>query len=187
MNSSFFSEKGNKISAYDNSIKKYSKQIGWDWRIIAALIYEESQFNNDTANYRSGAFGIMQLMPATAVSLKIDSNSTIEASIRAGVLYLKSLEKQFMDITDPNERIKFVLAAYNAGIAHIFDARRLAKKYGKSTFIWDDNVEYYIRKKSNRKYYTDPVVYYGYYRGDETYWFVRDIMERYQHYRNVFK
>jgi membrane-bound lytic murein transglycosylase F len=187
MNSSFFSEKGNKISAYDNSIKKYSKQIGWDWRIIAALMYEESQFNNDTANYRSGAFGIMQLMPATAQSLNIDSNSTIDANIRAGILYLKSLEKQFLDIPDPNQRVKFVLAAYNAGIAHIFDAQRLAKKYGKNSLIWDDHVEYYIRKKSNHKYYNDPVVYYGYYHGDEAYWFVRDIMERYQHYKNVFK
>jgi membrane-bound lytic murein transglycosylase F len=187
MNSSFYSEKGNKISAYDNIIRKYSKKIGWDWRIIAALMYEESQFNNDTANYRSGASGIMQLMPATALRLKIDAKSTLDANIWAGVMYLKSLEKQFMDIPDRNERIKFVLAAYNAGIAHIFDARRLTKKYGRNIFIWDDNVEYYLRKKSNRKFYSDPVVYYGYYRGEETYNFVRDIMDRYQHYKNVIK
>lgn len=187
MNSTFFSEKGNKISAYDNSIKKYSKKIGWDWRIIAALMFEESQFNNDTANYRSGASGIMQLMPATALRLNINATSNVDANIWAGIMYIKSLEKQFMDITDRNERIKFVLAAYNAGIAHIFDARRLTKKYGRNMYIWDDNVEYYLRKKSNRKYYSDPVVYYGYYRGEETYRFVRDIMERYQHFKNVIK
>lgn len=187
MNSSFFSEKGNKISEFDESIKKYSKQIGWDWRLIAALIFEESQFITDTTNEHSGAFGIMQLMPSTAQIFNVDVTSSVDANIWAGIMLLKKIEKQFMDITDTNERLKFVIAAYNSGIAHIFDARRLTKKFGKNMYLWDNNVEFYLRKKSNRKFYTDPVVYYGYYRGDDTYWFVRDIMERYHHYKNVIR
>ena len=85
-------------------------------------------------------------------------------------------------MTDPVEKIKFTLAAYNAGIGHIYDAQRLAEKYGKDPYVWDDNVAEYIRMKNDPEYYNDPVCKHGYLRGSETFNYVREVMERYNYY-----
>jgi membrane-bound lytic murein transglycosylase F len=174
-----------KISPYDDLIKKYSDTIGWDWRLLASLIYQESRFYPDTVAW-SGAFGLMQMMPGTARDYGLDSLSSPEEQIRAGVEFIAALEKQLTDKTENvEERTKFVLAAYNAGIAHIYDARRLAEKYQKDPFKWNDNVDFFILNKSKPEYYNDSVVRYGYCRGEETYAFVNQIYERFQHYKNI--
>jgi membrane-bound lytic murein transglycosylase F len=181
----FHSRKGGRISNYDDIIRKYSKSIDWDWRLLASLIYQESRFRHEAVSH-AGAFGIMQIMPATAIELGIDTASTAVEQIAAGVRYLKWLDRQFSeDISDTDERQKFVLAAYNAGIAHVFDARRLAAKNKKDPNVWDDNVDYYLRNKSKPEYYLDEVVYYGYCRGEEPYNYVYDILNRYDHYRRA--
>jgi membrane-bound lytic murein transglycosylase F len=135
-----------------------------------------------------GAFGLMQLMPTTAEMYDVDTNSSPEEQIRAGIQFLLWLDKQLPEeITDPEERIRFVMAAYNVGIAHIYDGRRLAEKHGKDPNIWTDNVDYYILNKSDPTYYRDSVVKYGYARGEETYNFVVEIFERYEHYKKVIE
>jgi membrane-bound lytic murein transglycosylase F len=173
------------ISPYDDVIKKYSKNIGWDWRLLASLICQESRFYPDTVAW-SGAFGLMQMMPGTAEHYGIDSLSTPEDQIRAGVEFIAALEKQLNDKAEnPQERTKFVLAAYNAGIAHIYDARRLAEKYNKDPNRWEGNVDFYILNKSKPEYYNDSVVRYGYCRGEETYSFVNEIYDRFEHYKII--
>lgn len=179
----FHSRKGGRISSYDEVIKKHSKSINWDWRLLASLIYQESKFQHEIVSHK-GAFGIMQMMPSTAEELGIDSTSTAYEQIAAGVHYIKWLEKQMpLEISDPAERQKFVLAAYNAGLAHVFDARRLAAKNNKDPNIWDGNVDFYLRNKSKPEYYRDEVVQYGYCYGEESYRFVNDILSRYNHYK----
>ncbi|NOX46187.1 MAG: transporter substrate-binding domain-containing protein [Chlorobi bacterium] len=175
----------NKISPYDKYIKKYSQTINWDWRLLASLIYQESRFYPKAKSW-VGAFGLMQLMPHTAEKYGVDSTSSPQEQIKAGVKFIKLLDKQFKEkIPDKEERTKFVLASYNAGIAHVYDARRLAKKYNKDPDVWTDNVDYYLLNKSKPEFYTDSVVKYGYCRGKEPYNFVNDILERYNHYKNV--
>ncbi|HPK04413.1 MAG TPA: transporter substrate-binding domain-containing protein [Bacteroidales bacterium] len=179
----FHSRKGGRISSYDEVIKKYSKSINWDWRLLASLIYQESKFQHEIVSHK-GAFGIMQMMPSTAEELGIDSTSTAYEQIAAGVHYIKWLDKQMpSEISDPAERQKFVLAAYNAGLAHVFDARRLAAKNNKDPNIWDGNVDFYLRNKSKPEYYSDEVVQYGYCYGEESYRFVNDILSRFNHYK----
>jgi membrane-bound lytic murein transglycosylase F len=90
-------------------------------------------------------------------------------------------------IDSEDEKIKFTLAAYNCGLGHVLDARRLAEKYGKNPDVWTGNVEQFILNLSHEKYYHDPVVYYGYLRGEETYNFVNQIMNRYIDYKNLIK
>jgi len=176
-----------KISPFDELIKEYCLKINWDWRLLASLIYQESRFYPDTVAW-SGAFGLMQLMPNTADKFNIDSLSTPESQISAGVDYIALLDKQFAERgVDSMERIKFVLAAYNAGIAHVYDAQRLAHKYQKNPLVWDGNVDLYLLNKSKPQYYNDTVVKYGYCRGEETYYFVAEIMERFEHYKNLIK
>ncbi len=177
--------KAGMISPYDDLIKKYSQQIGWDWRLFAALIYHESKFHPDTVAW-SGAFGLMQMMPGTAEHYGIDSLSSPEDQIRAGAEFIAALEKQLADKAENNaELTKFVLAAYNVGIAHIYDARRLAEKYNKNPNIWDGNVDFYLLNKSKPEYYLDSVVRYGYCRGEETFDLINRVYERYGHYKNI--
>lgn len=185
--SEFYSIKGGKISKYDKEIKQYSRLIDWDWRLLASLIYQESQFHPELTGW-SGAFGIMQMMPETARKFGITGKSSVAAQIKAGVRLKMAIDKFLpKEIENPDERIKFILASYNAGVYHVIDARNLARKYGKNPNIWTDNVDIYMRLKSKPKYYNDAVVKYGYSRGYETYQFVIQILERYMHYKNIIK
>lgn len=183
--SEYFYAKNGKLSVFDEQIKKESNFINWDWRLLASLIYQESKFN-PTIKSESGAYGLMQFMPVTAEHMGIDHESSPLVQLRSGARYIKMLEKYIEDLRIPEkERLKFVLAAYNAGYGHIIDARNLAKKYGKDPNVWDNNVAFFIRNKV--EFYNDTIVRYGYLRGSETYWYVNDILERYDHYKNIVK
>lgn len=73
---------------------------------------------------------------------------------------------------------------WNVGPGHILDARQLARKNGKDPNIWDDNVAYFLLKKSDPEFYHDPVVEHGFCRGEEPFNYVNEILDRYEHYRN---
>ena len=184
--SDYYSNSSGKVSQYDEYIKKYSKEIDWDWRLLASLVYQESRFKYNAQSW-AGAYGLMQLMPTTARRFGVNKNSSAEMQIKAGVDFIKWLDKRFdiRGIDNEEERIKFILASYNVGLGHILDARRLAEKNGLDPDVWQDNVDEYILKKSNPKYYKDPVVKYGYCRGSETYNYVYQILDRYEHYKNI--
>jgi len=183
--SDYYALGSGKISKYDEVIKRESERIGWDWRLVSSMVYQESRFNPNAESW-AGAFGLMQLMPVTAGRFGVGKNSSPESQIRAGVSFIKWLDNRFDDeIPDPAERTKFVLASYNVGKGHVDDARRLAKKYGDNPDIWDDNVERWLLNKSQPNYYRDPVVKYGYARGIETYNYVKQVIDRYEHYKNI--
>ncbi len=186
VSSDFYAIHSGKISEYDKVIKKYSKEIGWDWRLVASLIYQESRFKSDAVSW-AGAYGLMQLMPVTAQRMGIDETASPVEQIKAGTELIKWLEERFESIEDRSERIKFVLASYNVGFGHVIDARNLARKDGKNPDIWDDSVDLYLLKKSDPDFYNDPVVKYGYCRGVETYNYVSQILDRYEHYKNIIK
>ncbi|MBL4656439.1 MAG: transporter substrate-binding domain-containing protein, partial [Flavobacteriales bacterium] len=183
--SEYFVLSGGSISKYDHIFKTYSKNVDWDWRLLASLAYQESNFNPKAVSW-AGAFGLMQLMPATASAYGVDSLSTVAQNVKASTKYLAWLNKYWEGrIDDDHERIKFVLASYNAGLGHVIDARALAAKYGKSTYKWENNVDYYLLQKSKEQFYNDEVVKYGYCRGQETFDYVKEILVRYNHYKNV--
>lgn len=184
--SEYYTITSGKVSAYDDYIKEYSKIINWDWRLVASLIYQESRFKSNVKSW-AGAYGLMQLMPTTAKRFGVNKNSSPKENIKAGIKFIKWLDKRFEDrgITDEEEKIKFILASYNVGLGHILDARRLAEKYGKDPDVWENNVDEFILKKSDPEYYHDPVVKYGYCRGSETYQYVYQILDRYEHYKNI--
>lgn len=173
------------ISQYDEIIRQSTHLINWDWRLIAALIYKESKFQPEAVSHR-GAFGLMQLMPNTARRFGADEDSSPAEQITAGLRLIQTLDKHFAQtVPNPEERIKFVLASYNLGQAHILDAQRLAEKYGKNPAIWFDNVEYFMLAKSQPEYYNDPVVKYGRVKGIETEQFVKDVLNKYDHFKTL--
>lgn len=183
--SEFHSLTGGKLSDFDETIRQIAGEIGWDWRLLASLIYQESEFKPDVVSW-AGAYGLMQLMPAVMEQFNIDTTASAEEHIAVGGKYLLYLDKLIPEtVTDPRERIKFILASYNAGAGHVLDARRLAAKYNKNPDVWTDNVDFFLRNKSKPAFYNDPVAYYGYVRGEETYQFVEQIIERYEHYTNL--
>ncbi len=182
------SVKDGKISHFDSLFRKYAQTIGWDWRMLAALAYAESNFNPDVVSW-AGAKGLMQLMPATcrAMGVPRGKEKDPEESIKAGVKYIARLQRIFSKVSDQTERNKFVLAAYNAGVGHVTDAMALAEKHGKNRYVWENHVAHYMLLKSNEEYYQDPVCRNGYFRGTETYKFVRDVMERTEKYKRLIK
>jgi len=171
------------ISPFDRLFKKYAGVIDWDWRLLASVAFHESRFDSQTRSW-AGAAGLMQLMPRTAANFGLDSKTIYdpEMNIEAGAQYIKSLSMSFRRIENKEERIKFILAAYNSGPAHIIDAMALAAKYGKNPHIWFNNVEYFLLKKSEPQFYNDPVVKYGYFGGKETTRYVRNTLETYEKY-----
>ncbi len=173
---------GKKLSPYDDEIKREAQHLGWDWRLLASVIYQESNFRPNAESW-AGAVGLMQLMPATASEFGAIDRTNPHQSLRAGVRYLKYLDKLWSKyVRDPDERVKFVLASYNAGLSHIIDSKNLAKKYGKDPARWED-VELFLREKSNPKYYRDPVAVAGYCKCEEPVNYVRDILSRFEEYK----
>ncbi len=185
--SDYFSVTGGHLSPFDDIIREQSKLINWDWRLIASLIYEESNFRVGQISSRN-ASGLMQLMPETALKFGIDSLATPARQIAGGVKYLRYLDKQLPeDILDPRERVYFVLASYNVGIGRVMAAREKAEKYGKNKNKWNRHVDYYLlrRSKKDPQLKSDslevfPVDY-------KTEGFVDDIVTRFYHYRNLIR
>lgn len=174
-----------RISHFDDFFRRYSNEIGWDWRLLAAQAYVESGFDTTAVSW-AGARGLMQLMPRTATTFGLPLNrvNDPELNIAAAVKAIKSIDKSLKPkVNDPTERQKFVLASYNSGIAHIYDAIALASKYGKNPQKWSDNVRDAVMMKSRPEYYNDPVVKYGYFRGTQTIEYVDKVLRVYNIYK----
>jgi membrane-bound lytic murein transglycosylase F len=184
-NGEFSSLKGNRISHYDEVLREYSDIVQWDWRLLAAQMYQESKFREDARSW-AGAFGLMQLMPATAQMYGVDTTSHPREQIRGAILHLSKLENFWqVRIHDPENRIQFTLASYNAGLGHVLDAMNLAVELGYDPFIWENNVAECIKLKSQKKYYSSEVVKHGYCRGEEPVTYVKKILDQYHHYSQV--
>jgi len=182
--SAYYSLNNNQISEYDDLIKKYADEIGWDWRLIAAQVFQESQFDPG-ANSWAGAIGLMQVMPETAEALGIQDITDPEESIRGGIDYLNFLYERFSDIPDSLHRIKFTLASYNCGYEHVRDAQKLADEKGLDRLFWEDHVEKMILALSLPINYNKPSINYGYVRGSEPVNYIKDIFEHYENYKQL--
>ena len=183
--SDYYALSTGKVSPWDDLIKVYSEKINWDWRLLASLVYQESRFIPDVIS-RAGAYGLMQIMPETGKHFGIDITSSPENNIKAGAKFIEYLYNIFDPmIADEKERTKFILASYNAGPGHVLDAMKLAEKNGMDPHKWDGNVAVWILKKSEPRYYNDIVVKYGYFKGKESVAFVKEILQRFEHYKNI--
>lgn len=173
------------ISNYDGYFMTYSRDIRWDWRLMAAQCYQESTFDPKAVSF-AGAKGLMQIMPGTADHLGVarDKLYDPETNIAAAAKLIKELQQAFSDIRDQYERTNFVLASYNGGSHHIRDAMALARRDGKNASRWAE-VAPYVLKLATAQYYNDPIVKYGYMRGSETVDYVEKIRSRHASYQGV--
>lgn len=173
------------ISEYDAYFRKYAHEIGWDWRLLAAVAWEESRFDNSVTSW-AGAGGVMQIMPRTAQQNGLPPGElrNPERNIATSVKIFRALDSLLKKkVPDKDERLKFVLAAYNSGQGHILDAIALAGKYGMDASSWHGNVREALLLKSDPKYYSDPVVRSGYFRGGETVSYVDRVLDTFIYYK----
>jgi membrane-bound lytic murein transglycosylase MltF len=138
-----------KFSRYAPLFRKYGSQYGFDWMLLAAIAYQESQMKNRRRSH-AGAIGLMQVMPATAgdANVDIDNIRDPEQNVHAGTKYLALLRDVYFPATEysPKERIHFILAAYNAGPGKIARCRRLAARMGNDPHKWFGHTELAARR-----------------------------------------
>lgn len=149
--------------------EKYASGI--DWRLLAAISYQESHWNPQ-ATSPTGVRGMMMLTRNTAESLDVGDRTDPEQSIRGGSQYLQNMMEKVPQTIPEDERIWFALAAYNMGYAHMLDVRKLTARQGGNPDSWAD-VKLRLPMLSQKRYYTQTT--YGYARGHEAYNYVENI------------
>ena len=181
------------IRSYGSVIKKYSQQYGFDWRLILAVMKQESRFVVHAESHR-GASGLMQIMPVTGHEVARDLNMRDVAfprnNIRAGVFYLWKLYNLF-ESADQGDRIKLTLAAYNAGVGRVYDAQVLADYFHDNPLKWEAirdafpllSKRYYTLHKNVWATAKPKSGYFG--NSGETIGYVDKIMDYYDEYRLV--
>ncbi len=160
-----------RLPQYKDLIKKESKKYGFDWRMIASMIYQESHYDPDAIS-RTGVRGLMQVTLDTAREMEIKNRRNPVQSIKAGIKYLDLLYKRFDDIKDTHQRLLFALASYNIGYGHVRDAQQLAVKIGMDKNSWA-SLKKTLPLLSRRKFYKQTEN--GYARGWEPVRYIEQI------------
>lgn len=166
------------VSPYDHIFKKYAAQLDWDWRMLAAMAYQESKFAINTRSHR-GAMGLMQVMPGTARIYGVENLLDPESNVKAGTQHLKRLQNMFKRHgLEGEELVKFTLAAYNAGEGRIFDCRNFAASRNTDSSKWDEVVNL-IPLMREDSILDEASVKLGKFQGTETIAYVDNIMSLY--------
>ena len=176
-----------KISEYDAIFKEVAKKYDLDWRLLAALAKTESSFRDDAVS-RSGAVGLMQIMPAVGKSFGYTRTQLFDArtsvDLAAQVLHKNREMLQLPEDLSEEAQWQFVLACYNAGYGRIRDARALARHFEANHNSWDD-VSLYLSRLSEPEYAKHKVVKLGRFRGSkETIGHVSKVLDIYKQYCN---
>ena len=167
------------ISAYDNIIRNISEKEGHDWRLMSAIAYHESRFTPDITS-RSGAKGLMQIMPSVARQFDVPAGDMAnpETNIWLANKLMSKIKStlRFPAGTSDKDRMSIILACYNSGIGHVNDARRLARVNGEDPNSWEV-VARYLQLKAQPEYYENEVVKCGRFTGSrQTLAYVNDVI-----------
>ncbi|MFO7654046.1 MAG: transglycosylase SLT domain-containing protein [Candidatus Krumholzibacteriia bacterium] len=173
-------DKSGRLSPWDEIVRREAALAGLDWRLVTALMYQESRFMPEAVS-SAGALGLMQVMPQFA-GAQTDSLFDPAANVRAGVRLMRDTFKGFAYL-DSLERLRFTLATYHAGIGHVTDARRLAMDLGRDPNLWEDSLERGLELLMRQRYYSQ--TRHGFYRGAETVAYVEQILDRYRTYMRL--
>ncbi|MDH5425747.1 MAG: transporter substrate-binding domain-containing protein [Gammaproteobacteria bacterium] len=170
------------LSPYDELVKQYATQYGFDWKLITAQMYQESRFNPAATSW-VGAKGLLQVMPQTAEEFGFTDLEHPETGLHAGIKYMQWVQQRFDHELPVKDRMWFTLAAYNAGVGHVRDAISLARRMGWNTNRWFNNVEKAMLLLRLKKYYRN--ARFGFVRGREPVQYVRNIKHRYDAYNRL--
>lgn len=173
-----------RLPEHRDFIEQESENNGFDWRLIAAMVYQESHFD-PWAESHTGVKGLMQVTTETAIEMGIGDRFDPKQSVRAGIQYLSKLYRRFSDLPDPHQRILFALASYNVGYGHVRDAQKIAEAIGMSKNTWS-SLKAALPLLTQSRYYK--TTEYGYARGYEPVHYVDKILTYYDilKYKSVF-
>lgn len=172
--------RGDSISPFDVHFREHAAVAGWDWQLLAAMAWKETRFDS-TVTSSQGAMGIMQFMPQTAARMGLDTTSNMEDHIQAAARYLSRLDTLwYRAVPDKQQRLRFVLASYNAGPGHVIDAQRLAEQLGLDPKRWEGNVERAVLLLAKPRYFLRPGMKNGFCKGSQVFHYVRGVLTVYQ-------
>lgn len=178
---SFIAAIQNTLPKYESTFKENKGNI--DWRLLAAVAYQESHWNPVAAS-PTGVEGIMMLTNATAERVGVKNRLNAAQSIRGGSEYLQLLLNKIPKEIHKDDRIWYALAAYNIGLGHLLDARRLTTMRGGDANNWLDLKEN-LPLLAEKKYYSK--LKFGYARGYEAYDYVENIRRYYNALKNYLR
>lgn len=163
------------LPTYQSLFEQAAEEFGFDWRLLAAISYQESHWNPDAVS-STGVRGLMMLTLDTAKQMKIKDREDPAQSIHGGAGYLASISKRLPESIVEEDKIWVALASYNIGLGHVEDARVLTEKDGKNPNLWLD-IKQYLPLLSKKKWYEQ--TRYGYARGGEPVRYIENIRRYY--------
>lgn len=160
-----------KLGKYNDLFKQAAEKYNLDWRLLAAMSYQESHWNPRAKSF-TGVRGLMMLTLRTAKELGVKNRLDPKQSIDGGAAYLAKLRDRLPEEVKEPDRTWMALAAYNVGYGHLRDARKLTAKGGGDSNRWMD-VKDFLPLLSKKRYYKQ--TQYGYARGNEPVTYVQNI------------
>ncbi len=164
-----------RLPQYEEIFKKEAEANDLDWRLLAAIGYQES-FWNPKAKSPTGVRGLMMLTKATAKQMGVDNRLDAAKSIKGGAKYLKKVMSKIPDRINKHDRIWMALASYNVGYGHLEDARKITQIRQGDPDKWLD-IKKNLPLLSRKKWYKQTK--YGYARGAEPVKYVENIRKYY--------
>ncbi|VVP75918.1 Membrane-bound lytic murein transglycosylase F [Pseudomonas fluorescens] len=164
-----------RLPKYEKHFHVSAKEEKVDWRLLAAIGYQESMWQPEVTS-KTGVRGLMMLTQRTAQAMGVANRLDARQSIKGGAKYFMLVKEQLSDSIEEPDRTWFALAAYNVGSGHLEDARTLAKREGLNPNKWLD-VKKMLPRLSQKQWYSK--TRYGYARGGEPVHFVANIRRYY--------
>lgn len=155
--------------------QQFGDEFGVDWRLLAAIGYQESNWRPDAVS-PTGVRGLMMLTLNTAKYIGVDNRLDPVESISGGARYFRRVHARISDQVPEPDRTWFALASYNVGSGHLEDARQLTKNAGRDPDRWMD-VKEFLPLLSQKEWYSQ--TRFGYARGNEPVTYVQNIRRYY--------
>ncbi|KEF31750.1 Transglycosylase, Slt family [Marinobacter nitratireducens] len=171
----FMHHVNNRLPKYEDLFQDYADQSGMDWRLLAAIGYQESHWRPNAVS-PTGVRGLMMLTRNTASYIGINNRMDAEESIQGGARYFQMVHDKIPDRIPEPDRTWFALASYNVGFGHLEDARRLTEGAGKNPDRWMD-VKEFLPLLAQKEWYQK--TRFGYARGHEPVLYVQNIRRYY--------
>jgi membrane-bound lytic murein transglycosylase F len=165
----------NRLPKYEALFQDYASDFGIDWRLLAAIGYQESHWRPNAVS-PTGVRGLMMLTRNTASYIGINNRMDAEESIQGGAKYFRMVHRKIPKRIPEPDRTWFALASYNVGYGHLEDARRLTEGAGKNPDRWMD-VKEFLPLLAQKEWYTK--TRFGFARGHEPVLYVQNIRRYY--------
>ncbi|RUR35004.1 membrane-bound lytic murein transglycosylase MltF [Vreelandella andesensis] len=172
----FLAHLDERLPTYTELFKKAARDTGFDWKLLAAVGYQESHWDPDAVS-PTGVRGLMMLTNPTAAEMGIADRTNPAQSIDGGARYLRSIKDRLPESITGNDRLYMAMAAYNVGLGHLYDARKITEMRGDNPDSWQD-IRTALPLLQQREWHSQ--TRHGYARGGEPVIYVRNIRRYYE-------